>query len=907
MLYSKILLNEKVLLGHEGEVGEGEDPFPQMINTALDIFSDNQHRQTLGLYASFDVRFFIEIIRRFVRAFDFDTVSPHSDQLVDKVLSLLGCIIERYPYLDEAYILYSKIKADQNQVSSAEHVIQKCLVRCSKSTEALIYRAQLYVRQGNKPDAQQSLAEALSQDFGIQNDPNYCLVKGILYAENGQHNDARDTLEKVIRHVEDPNDKSVLMSRLDIISAFSSMGTVLKSIGQDGEVAELLALAEKALGGSKTFRLLSLKSDLYIKSGELVKALKLYDGFSKDSPRFEAAQLAKASIYLKNHNTEKYIQCYRNILMVDATPQSYLALGDALMIVNSPMDAFEAYNLALEIAPCEKLAIKIGKTMVACHEFTRAVEHLELYVREFPTSFQLRLNLSTLYIDLEKYEDALEVLNPISDTDPDDTKYPVSDTSPNTEERLIILKNAARIHRCMGNFRDAIECLKTILDELQRSQTPSNRTKNEREKHDILLELSECLVSNDQLHLGIETSKEAASIAKRDNTALYMLIGQLFKDAQLELCEKYCKKLLSIDPFDEQALLVSSDIMLKRSKITEAISILETNLSSYDVCLNLLPLYFKAGRRKDAVKLYDSLSERATKCNDKMDELGNWVCQGLYQRLNSKPALALNSFHRVRKYGSSKWFLIACLHMVEMYLQIDDFDYWCNQSNVAEIPDEIMRSVMTLFKELKKKFPHSLKLRVLRGYFEIIKSIETKNFEKPIKHFSAILKLDKESVPSLLGLVLVYRFDSSQSKLRNTLKRIAKLDYDPQYSNEFLRSWLLLSLSYIERGKFDLAHDFCKRCLFYDRSCSRAWEILGRTFSCQENLADAIASYHHCVKINGPGHPDTCFKLANHYINKEEPMAAMRVMSTALEGNPHFLEMKISDMILNQCVDRVKS
>ena len=68
-------------------------------------------------------------------------------------------------------------------------------------------------------------------------------------------------------------------------------------------------------------------------------------------------------------------------------------------------------------------------------------------------------------------------------------------------------------------------------------------------------------------------------------------------------------------------------------------------------------------------------------------------------------------------------------------------------------------------------------------------------------------------------MAIAFRLNGNNTKMRNTLKRIAKLSYKSDCWKEFERSYLLLATTYIERDKNDLAMDLCKRCLFYNKSC----------------------------------------------------------------------------------------
>lgn len=61
--------------------------------------------------------------------------------------------------------------------------------------------------------------------------------------------------------------------------------------------------------------------------------------------------------------------------------------------------------------------------------------------------------------------------------------------------------------------------------------------------------------------------------------------------------------------------------------------------------------------------------------------------------------------------------------------------------------------------------------------------------------------------------------------------------------DEFERAWLLLADIHMQGGKYDLAQDLCKRCLKYNKSCSKAWECLGQIMEREQSYQDAAEHY----------------------------------------------------------------
>jgi hypothetical protein len=56
---------------------------------------------------------------------------------------------------------------------------------------------------------------------------------------------------------------------------------------------------------------------------------------------------------------------------------------------------------------------------------------------------------------------------------------------------------------------------------------------------------------------------------------------------------------------------------------------------------------------------------------------------------------------------------------------------------------------------------------------------------------------------------------------------MVKIQYQNLYADEFEKSYVILADVYVQKGKYDLAQDLCKRCLQHNRSCAKAWELMG--------------------------------------------------------------------------------
>ena len=145
----------------------------------------------------------------------------------------------------------------------------------------------------------------------------------------------------------------------------------------------------------------------------------------------------------------------------------------------------------------------------------------------------------------------------------------------------------------------------------------------------------------------------------------------------------------------------------------------------------------------------------------------------------------------------------------------------------------------------------------------------------------------------------MYRFDSSLKKASNSLKKIVQDKYHLGYSEEYEKSYLMLAELFCEKGKFDIAQDFCKRCLMLNRSCSKGWEIMGAIMERNKQLASASDCYKKSYELGHKSSPLFGFKLALSYFKTNRLAEAIEVCSEVLEIFPNY--EVIREEVLEKC------
>jgi len=85
-------------------------------------------------------------------------------------------------------------------------------------------------------------------------------------------------------------------------------------------------------------------------------------------------------------------------------------------------------------------------------------------------------------------------------------------------------------------------------------------------------------------------------------------------------------------------------------------------------------------------------------------------------------------------------------------------------------------------------------------------------------------------------------------------------------SDAFERAYMVLAQTYVDKSKFDLAQDLCKKCLTYNQSFSKAHETLGSILERECAYKDAALSYEKAWEVTNQGSPQIGYELAFNYL-----------------------------------------
>lgn len=114
----------------------------------------------------------------------------------------------------------------------------------------------------------------------------------------------------------------------------------------------------------------------------------------------------------------------------------------------------------------------------------------------------------------------------------------------------------------------------------------------------------------------------------------------------------------------------------------------------------------------------------------------------------------------------------------------------------------------------------------------------------------------------MVGFATMFSLQKQEQKARNMLKRVVKMPYDHDHADYHERALLLLATSYIEKKKFDLAQDLCRRCLQFNKANFRAFETLGQIHEHELAYKDAAEVYEQAWGFVNSASPSIGYKLA---------------------------------------------
>lgn len=373
------------------------------------------------------------------------------------------------------------------------------------------------------------------------------------------------------------------------------------------------------------------------------------------------------------------------------------------------------------------------------------------------------------------------------------------------------------------------------------------------------------------------------------------------KQEDIDRAEKQCSNLLQVAPQNEEAAMILADILFEKNDFAKAIGYFETSLSkkadNFVALHRLIKLMYRNGQIKD-VEQYLKAAERTSEVSRNCP--GYFFCKGLFLRYTNEPHDAIEYLNKARK--NEYWGPLATELMVQIFLNPENEKLWssdtCEPDAIKSLQAaEYLLSDPCFDKEPEKKsIYHAYTLMYTKEKSKILEGLEEVN---------KIMTTNKECIPAYLAISIGYMLDKQTTKARNFLKTMARFPYNQLEAQVFEDSWLLLSDIYIQSGKYDLAQENCKKALFHNKSCARAWEQMGYIMEKECSYKDAADNYEKAWELLYHSDASIGYKLGFNYLKAKRFVEAIDVCSDVLKKFPDY--PKIREDILRKAQESLRS
>ncbi|GLC77752.1 hypothetical protein PLESTB_000959000 [Pleodorina starrii] len=902
-----------LLAWKQGNTSEGLALLERSIAALFAAAAEHSIGPSLETYAVLNPARITAVVRLLLQGVGGEPRAPTEapSPLISKVTRALDMLNKQAPALLESSLLHARALYLNGSLDAALRKAGEILRMNPEDSGAHLLICSVYVAQ-DKPDlAVSALDQAVSSNFAVRETPLYHVVQSRVLVANGKLEEAKRVLESAMNlpGVRTPlttqqrgrlGRKVVEPTLHERATIFLLLAEVLAKISKIPDAPEAKKYIQDAIrefeGTSEEVRVTVADCELAIARGDVEGALKKLRRIPKDSPHYVKARMAMADIYLRHRKDKRsYIKCYMDL--VDHTPNydSNCMLGEAFMQIQEPEMAVMAFvNALVYNAKDVDLITRCARALVTSHDYQRAIDYFTKAIANARGGVQhsLQLELGNLLVRLRQWQAATSAINKALERN--------REGLPATENLQLDVEGwsmLAKVHRGTGDLEGyveaqsrALELQKALLSKL-RGELPEAVAAQRERTAAICFDLAEQHKRARKFDRAMELYSEALRHHETHVPSMLAVAKLHLAGGDTDACQAQCVTLLKYDPDNEEASIMLAELMFHKEHYDTAIyhfqQLLERSPNHYGALAQLILLLRRAGRLED-VPRYFALAEAGSP-KAVMDP-GYHYCKGLYNRYTNNPREALKELNLARK--DSRWGSSAILHMVEIYLNPDNDAVWEEKEN-ADTPEsrEAVATARSLLKQVRGADTGTQRYKVLECY-AIMAGKDKNEIESCLNTLLDLANQDPNNVPVLLAMATGFMMLKQTPKARNQLKRVQKIQYKPDEAEEFERSWLLLADIHIQGGKYDLAQDLCQKCLKYNKSCAKAWEIMGQIMEREQAYKDAADHYENAWKHENQASAQVGFKLAFNYLKAKRYVEAVDVCHKVIKAFPDYPKIR---------------
>jgi tetratricopeptide (TPR) repeat protein len=294
-------------------------------------------------------------------------------------------------------------------------------------------------------DAALSLFNELAQEY--PEDPLMAYSAGVAYMLKGQMNEAHAMYERVLKL-----DPDYLNAYLNLATVDEAQGEVDEAVTNLKRIIELSP--ESTVANKANIKLALIKARMLAQDGNLPDAAAAYDKVLESDPANNTALAVRPGLYRRMNDKEGERKAYEDLVARypgDAAARTRLA--DIYIVGGQYAPAYDQLSAVLEGTAddahketARKLMVRILSTPEGRRiDRTRTagkIAALEGRVKQEPDNGAALRDLALAYVKLERYQDALKIIEQLLKLDPEDASTHLG---------------LAGLHDKLGQFKQAVQ------------------------------------------------------------------------------------------------------------------------------------------------------------------------------------------------------------------------------------------------------------------------------------------------------------------------------------------------------------------------------------------------------------------------------------------------------------------
>lgn len=892
----------------QGRRNTGREEFSKMeaklkdSNRALDealslhIKHTKKMPHNLKYYIEIDSDFLISLTNEFLYHADFSlsqikeriqnpTTPSH---LVKKANQLVNIALKKIPGLIPGYMLAAKSKIIMGDLNSAIQSLQQSLELDPKNEEAHILKAIVVYSNNNLESAYSSIKEALANNFEIDRNPFFMMIKGQIEFEMGSKEEGLKTLKKAyeLPGVQVPEEKkTTATNRFMTIIEFNDniraqifvyYAKALAADGQSSLAKEVMEAAIMEFAGTEEEPVVLMgNADIQIIAGDLKKALGILNSVEPNAKGYMEARKKLAGIYLNEMKQRRqYAKCYQDLAQAFPTFENIKLYGDALMKILEPEDAIRVYNQALELDEGNiSLIREIGKAMAVTHRYQRALDYYEEKTSEFKDDHELKLDYIQLLTKSNLIDKAEQMLD-INDVDEELEDNSFQNVKRRVRElellALITKKKLEEDPLSETLFDELVDVKESVINvqflAIERAKAEGGSPEQEKFIYAQHCEdLAELMMRTAPRYEDAVSYYQEAIKYNPNKSELILELAQIdYLQGNYDDAEAKAGRVLKADQGNPRALKLLGECLLVKGELEKGIAgftkIYKRDNNNFIALGEMLIFNRYAGNLLAASNILKKVEARLGKTNDP----GLSYCRGLMFYFRRNPNAALEQFNRARR--NRVYEQLSLRYMVDIYLNPgQELIFKIKDMNSLVCDQGQINSLFSLIDKISDKF-YFFEKAVLEVYMGIMIGEGTDEMESRLL---GILGQDGGHVPALICLTL-FRILHRKKVDKESLRKLSKVKFNPRWGDQCERGWIQVADYLINGKKPDMAERELKKTLKHNKSCWKAWEIIGELKEKEKNFQVAQNYYSQAWTVTEKQNCEIGYRLANLSFKAED-------------------------------------